>query len=74
MMKKRLHEIELRRSVLFSCAESQRRSLVNYCQTFSPGIFVFHYAESAVKTILKSKITKVLTIFSSLWAIVHRRK
>lgn len=73
-MKRKLHEIELRRSGLIFYAESQRRSLVNYCQTLSPGYFVLHYAESAARAILKSRLTKVLTIISSFWAIVHHRR
>jgi len=73
-MNSQLREIAKKRSALIFRTEMQRRSLLDYFQNFSLGVIALHVGESILNTILKSKITKGLTIFSSLWAIVHRRK
>jgi hypothetical protein len=73
-MKRQLREIADRRSLLIFRAESQRRIAVSYCRALSLGDFILNFAKSAVKTMLKYHSNKGLTIFSSLWAIVHRSK
>jgi len=71
-MNRQLREIARRRSLLVFRTEMQRRSLSDYCLSFSLSEIALSYGKSILGYILKSKISKGLTIFSSLWAIVHR--